>query len=84
MTIYRSQIAILICPFIPNSYPVFLEVFDIGIAFEKPKQFMDNGLEVEFLGGEEGETFFQIKTHLMSKNRNGASASTVMLFCALL
>jgi hypothetical protein len=84
MTIYRSQIAVLIRPFVPDTNSVFLEVFDIGVASEKPKQFMDNGLEVEFLGGEEGETFFQIKTHLMSKNRNGASASTVMLFCALL
>lgn len=32
---------------------------------------------MEFLGGEKGKAIFEVKTHLVAKNTEGARASTV-------
>lgn len=54
-----TEVPIFICPFVPNGNAVFLEVSDIGIAFEEPKKFVNDRAEVEFFCGEEREGFAQ-------------------------
>ena len=43
----RSQFAVLIGPFIPDAYAMFFQVFDIGIAFQEPEQFIDNAFQMQ-------------------------------------
>ena len=38
-----AEIAVFIRPFIPNAYAVFLEVGDICVTRDEPKQFVDDG-----------------------------------------
>ena len=57
LTIDRSEIAFLVCPLIPNADPIFLQVLDVGIALQKPQEFVEYGGGVTFLGGHEGEPF---------------------------
>ena len=54
-TIDRTKVSILICPLIPDSDSVLLEVCDVGVPLDEPEQFMDDGAEVALLRGEQGE-----------------------------
>ena len=42
LAIDRTQITIRIRPVIPDRHTVFLQIADIGVAFDEPQQFMDN------------------------------------------
>ena len=41
-----SQVAVLVRPFVPNPYAVFLQIFHVGIALQEPEQFVDDGPQV--------------------------------------
>src|SRR5258708_654910 len=47
-----AEVAVAVGPFVPNRYAVFVEIFDVSIAAQKPEQLVDDGLEVKFFGGE--------------------------------
>ena len=47
---------------------MFLEIMHVGVAAQEPKQFVDDAFQVQLLGGEQGKTLFEIKTHLMSED----------------
>ena len=64
-------------PIVPDTHPVLGEVFNVRGALEEPKQFVENALDVNLFGGEQGEPRLQIKTHLVAKNTSGARASAV-------
>ncbi len=36
LAVHRAQIAVPVGPLVPNAHVVFLEVGDIGVAFEEP------------------------------------------------
>src|SRR5690606_25591300 len=77
ITINRPEIAVLVCPFIPDRDAIFLQIGDVRIAFEEPEQFMDDRPEMQLLGGQNGKTLFQIETHLISENRPRARPRAV-------
>ena len=77
VAVNRAQIAIFIRPFIPNGNVVVFQVFDVGIAFEKPKQLMNNRAQMQFFGSQQRKAFTQIKTHLVTKHGTRAGAGTV-------
>ena len=52
-TVDAAQIAIGIGPFIPNGHLVFVEILDIRIAAQEPEQFMDDGTQMDLLGGQQ-------------------------------
>jgi hypothetical protein len=62
---------------------VLLKVFDVGVAIEKPEEFVDDALEVEFLGGEQRKTVCHVETHLIAEDALGASTCTVSLYYTL-
>ena len=72
------QVSGLVGPFVPDRDLVFVEVFDVGVALEKPKEFVDDGSKVEFLGREQGETIFEGVPDLGSENRIGARAGAIV------
>jgi hypothetical protein len=56
---------------------VLLEIFNISIASYEPQEFIDDGLKVQFLGGEKREAFAEIKAHLVAKHTLCAGSSAV-------
>ena len=57
MAIDRTKIAVLVGPFVPDGDTVVLEVLDVGVAGYEPKEFVDDGFEVNLFGGQKRETF---------------------------
>ena len=76
-TIERAQIAVLSRPFIPDADAVFTEPLGVGIATQKPNQFIDDTFKVNALGRENRKSLLQIKPELSTEHRSGASASSV-------
>jgi hypothetical protein len=63
---------------------MLVEEPDVGVATEKPKQFEDDGLEVELLGGEQREALGERKTRLGAEDSEGSSAGAVVARFAVL
>ena len=55
---------------------------NVGVAFEKPEQFVDDGFQMEFLGGEQGEAIVKVKAHLVSEYADGPRSGTVFFLDA--
>src|SRR5215470_16850692 len=79
----RTEIAVLVGPFIPDAHAVLVEIFDIGIAAQEPEQLVDDGFDVQLLGGEKGKATPKVEAHLMAEDRARADAGAVALFDAL-
>ena len=82
-SINGTQIPVFIGPFVPYSDTVFLEILDVCIALEKPKQFMNDGGQVKFLGGHHRKTFGEVEAHLVAKDRCRPSSSSVTFVSAV-
>lgn len=67
VSVYRTQIALFIGPFVPYPHPVVLEVPHVRISLQKPEQLIYDGTEMQFFGGDEREAFFQVEAHLVAE-----------------
>ena len=83
MAVDRTELAVGISPFVPDSHSVFLEVMHVGIAAQKPQQLVDYRLEVQLLGGEQGESLAHVEAHLVSKNAYRTGSGAVVLLRTL-
>ena len=77
-----SQVTVRVGPFVPDAHAVLLQVLHVGVAFEEPEQFVDDGFQVQLLGSEAGEAVVQIEAHLMAEHTDGARAGSVALLDA--
>ena len=82
VAIDMAEVAVLVRPFVPDADTVLLQILHVGVALEEPQQFVDDGLEVQFLGGEEGESVLQVEAHLMAEHADGAGAGAVFFLHA--
>src|SRR6185369_13985334 len=73
----RPEIAVLVGPFVPDADAVLLQVGDVGVALQEPQQFVDDGLEMQLLGGNHREAPAQVETHLPAENGARAGAGAV-------
>ena len=78
-----SEVAILVGPLIPYSHTVFLLIFHIGVAFEKPQQLVDNRLQMQFLGGKQWVSVGEVESHLVAENAACAGAGAVAFECTV-
>jgi hypothetical protein len=83
LAINRTQLAAPVRPFIPDRHAIGLEIGNIGVARQKPQQFVDDGFQVQFLGGDKRKPLGQIKPHLMPEHRQSAGTGAVGLAGAL-
>ena len=83
MPVHGTQVPVLIRPLVPDADSVLLEVGDVGVARDEPQQFVDYGLEVDLLGGEQREALLQVKAHLVSEHALGADTGAVVLYGAV-
>ena len=58
---------------------MLFEITDIGRSGKKPDQLVNDGFQMQLLGGHQWEAFLQIKTHLITEDRARARASAVSL-----
>ncbi len=79
----RPEIAIGVGPFVPDRDAIVVEIFDVGVAFEEPQQFMHDRLQRQPLGGQHRKAGRQVETHLVPEHRQRAGAGAVMLFRAV-
>jgi len=56
---------------------MFLEVFYVGVATQKPQKLMDDAFEMEFFSSKERKTLREVKAHLMAKYRFGARSCAI-------
>ena len=68
-----------ISPFIPDADPVIRQILDVGVARQKPQQFVDDRFKVNFLGGEQRKTGIEVKPQLRAEDAQRAGAGAVIL-----
>ncbi len=83
VAVYGAEVAVFVGPFVPDGDVVFFQVADVGVAFEKPKELVDDGAQVELFGGEQGEALGEVETHLVAEYGTGAGAGAVGLVGAV-
>ena len=74
-----AQVAVCISPLVPDGDAVLLEIADIGISFQEPEKFVNDGAEVELLGSEQREALGEIKALLGTEDREGPRAGAIIL-----
>ena len=78
MAIDRSEFAIGIGPLVPDTHSMLLQIAYVGIAAQEPEQFVDDALQMEFFGGQQGETIIHTEAHLVTENGECARAGAVI------
>ena len=73
----RPEVTVGIGPFVPDMDAVFLQIGNIGIALQEPEQLMDDGFQMQLLGGQHREAVGQIKTHLIAEDRACPGAGAI-------
>ena len=77
LSVDGAELAVFVGPFVPDGDAVFLEIGDVGLAFEEPQQLVDDGAEVEFFRGDAGEAFAEIVARLPAEDGERAGAGAV-------
>ena len=78
-TVNATEISIFVRPFVPNADAVFVQIFDIGVTTQKPKQLVNDRFEMKLFRRQQGKTLAQIESRLRTKNRQRAGPSAVAL-----
>ena len=79
MAIDRAEVTVLVGPLVPDGDTVILEVLDVGVAGDEPEKLVDDGFEVNFLGGQKRETLGEVEAHLVAEDAFGAYSGAVVL-----
>ena len=77
MAIDGAQLAVFVGPLVPDAHAMLLQVFYVGVALEEPEQFVDDRLQVQFLGGQQRETVLQVVARLRAEDADGACSGAV-------
>lgn len=73
----RTEFAVFVGPFIPNPHAVFLKISDVGVAFEKPKEFVYDRLQMELFCCEQGKTVGKVISHLTAEDAQSSGSGSV-------
>ena len=85
VSIDMTQVTCLgVGPLVPDTHAMLLEVTHIGVTLQEPEKFVDDGLEMNLLGGEQRKALLKVITALMTKNADGTCTCAVMLLHALI
>ena len=50
---------------------MLLQVFHVGVTFQEPQEFVDDRLQMEFLGGEQRKTVVEVVAGLGAEDTDG-------------
>ena len=74
---HTQFVVITVSVVVPDVDAVVDEVFDIGLPFQKPQQFVDHAFEENLLGRQQREPGSQVEAHLVTENPFGPGSGTV-------
>src|SRR3990172_7199164 len=80
----RAQLALLVGPLVPDAHAALLQVAYVGIAVQDPEQLVNDGLNVQLLGGEQGVAGLQVVARLVAEDGQGACAGAVLFAKAVI
>jgi hypothetical protein len=80
----RTKVTVFVRPFVPDLHSVLVQPANVGIPLKEPQQFVCDRLEVNPLGGDEGETLGQIVTDLPAEHAGGAGTGAIFLVRSVL
>jgi hypothetical protein len=78
LSVYRTEITIVISPLVPDRNFMLFKPFDIRIATKKPEQFIDDALYRELLGREHRKARCQVISILITEHAARAGTSTII------
>ena len=76
--VHRAEVSVFISPFVPDAHAMVLEVFYVGVPCYEPQEFIDDGLEMHFLGGQKRKSVREIESHLIAEDTLRAYARPVL------
>ena len=76
--VHGAKLAVFIGPFVPDADAVVFQKFDVGLPFQEPEQFVNDGAQVELLGGQARETVAQVIPALPAEHADGARPGPVL------
>src|SRR3954447_14439173 len=82
-SIDRAEIAIGVGPFVPDRNAVVFEIFDVGLAGEKPQQLVHDRLQRQLLRCQHRKSGGQIEAHLVAEDRQRAGTGAVAFLRAV-
>src|SRR5690606_20192226 len=82
--VHRTELALGVRPFVPDRDAVLVQIADVRLAAQKPQELVDDGLEMQLLGGQEREARREIAAQLVAEDALRAGAGPVRLAYALL
>ena len=77
LAINRPEVAVFVRPFVPNGDLVVVQVLDVRVAAQEPQQLVDDGTQMQLLGGQQGKALLQVKPHLVAEYAVCARARAV-------
>ena len=60
-----------------------VQVLYVGVAAKEPQKLIDDGTQMQLLGGQQRKAIIKIEAHLVAKDASRACAGTVALLNAL-
>ena len=76
-SVYGTQIAVGVGPFVPDRHAVLAQVGDVRIAAQEPQQLVDDRPQVQPLGRQHGEALAQVEAHLVAERADRARTGPV-------
>lgn len=61
MAVYRTEFAVLVGPFVPYPYAVFLKIFNVGVALKEPQKLVMIDFRCSFLVVRSGKPSSRLK-----------------------
>ena len=62
LAVDRAEVAVLVGPFVPDGDAVLVEIVDVGVAAQEPQQLVDDGLQMQLLGGDQRKAVARDRT----------------------
>ena len=78
VSVHRAEVSVFVSPFVPDAHSVVLEIFYVGVPGYEPQEFIDDGLEMHFLGGKERKSVREIESHLIPEDTLRPDARPVL------
>ena len=79
-----TEFAVFVGPFVPDGDAVVVEIFNVGVAAQKPQQFVGDGFPVQFFCRQQREAAREVKAQLSAEDAAHADAGAVGFVGAVL
>ena len=83
MPIDGAELTVLVGPFVPDAHAMLLQPAHVGVAAKEPQQLIDDRLEVDLLGREQGKTVGKVAAQLVAEHAARARARAVAFLMAV-